>query len=62
MTLTETRPEEVAPAPEAPAVDPGGWLTTADHKRVGLLYLAFALLFLALGGVLGGVLRAELAD
>jgi heme/copper-type cytochrome/quinol oxidase subunit 1 len=63
MTLTETRPEEVAPAPEvARAPSPGGWLTSADHKRVGLLYLFFALLFLLLGGVLGGILQAELAS
>jgi len=38
-----------------------GWLTTADHKRVGLLYLLFSLLFLLVGGALGVALKAELA-
>lgn len=61
MTLTETRPEESpAPAATAPAA-PAGWLATADHKQLGLLYLAGALLFLVVGGVLGVVLRADLS-
>lgn len=37
-----------------------GWLTTADHKRVGLLYLLFSLLFLIVGGAIGLALKAEL--
>ena len=64
MTLTETRPDE-APAPHdatAAPTAPTGWLSTADHKRLGLLYLAAALLFLVVGGVLGVVLRGELAE
>lgn len=61
MTLTETRPDEApAPAAAAPAA-PAGWLSTADHKQLGLLYLAGALLFLVVGGVLGVALRAELS-
>lgn len=63
MTITETRPEEAAPTPPArPATSsPGeGWFATADHKRLGLLYLAASLLFLLVGAVVGMVLRAEL--
>ena len=27
------------------------WVTTVDHKRLGILYILFALVFLAVGGV-----------
>ena len=27
------------------------WVTTVDHKRLGILYIASALMFLAIGGV-----------
>ncbi|HUP69619.1 MAG TPA: cbb3-type cytochrome c oxidase subunit I [Acidimicrobiales bacterium] len=62
MTITETRPEEAALAssPNPAAAPPPGWFATADHKRLGLLYLAGALLFLVGGGIVGLVLRAEL--
>lgn len=63
MTITETRPEESRPAPpEGPAAAPRpeGWFATADHKRLGLLFVAASLLFLVVGGAVGMVLRAEL--
>ncbi|HUR18712.1 MAG TPA: cbb3-type cytochrome c oxidase subunit I [Acidimicrobiales bacterium] len=63
MTITETRPEAAMPPPPAgpvPAATPEGWFATADHKRLGLLYLGAALLFLLVGGILGMVLRTEL--
>lgn len=63
MTLLEDRPAEAAPRPPEQAAAPGDhWLDTADHKRLGLLYLAFALLFLLTGVVLGELLRAHLAE
>jgi cytochrome c oxidase subunit 1 len=37
-------------------------ISTADHKRLGLLYVAAALLFLVVGGALGVALRGELAE
>src|SRR5258708_57293 len=62
MTLTEAPPQ---PAPSAgPASRPmasGSLLTTVDHKRLGRLYIGFALLFLVAGGVVGGLLQVELA-
>ena len=38
-----------------------GWLTTTDHKGVGLLYLNFGLLFFLVGGLLAMLFRIQLA-
>ncbi len=38
-----------------------GWLTTTDHKAIGIAYAVTSLVFLAIGGVLAGIIRAELA-
>jgi cytochrome c oxidase subunit I+III len=38
-----------------------GWLTTVDHKRIGLRYIATALVFFLLAGSLAVVMRAQLA-
>ena len=37
-----------------------GWITTVDHKRLGLLYIGYALLFLVLGGIEAAVMRIQL--
>ncbi|MGQ0534579.1 MAG: cytochrome c oxidase subunit I [Methanobacteriota archaeon] len=37
------------------------WLTTTDHKDIGILYLVTAFLFFAVGGVLALLMRVELA-
>ncbi|MGH2469615.1 MAG: cytochrome ubiquinol oxidase subunit I, partial [Chloroflexota bacterium] len=37
------------------------WLTTADHKRIGVLYLWTALLFFLAGGVESLLMRGQLA-
>jgi len=39
-----------------------GWLTTTDHKRIGLLYLVTSLVFFAAGGVEALVMRTQLAE
>ena len=39
-----------------------GWLTTTDHKAIGVAYAVTALAFLAVGGALAGMIRAELAQ
>jgi len=36
------------------------WLTTVDHKRLGILYLLYALLFLSVGGVQALIIRIQL--
>jgi cytochrome c oxidase subunit I len=52
------------PAFPRPAVAEGlsDWLTTTDHKKIGLLYIGTAFLFFAVGGLLALVMRAELAQ
>ena len=37
------------------------WVTTVDHKRIGLLYGATALIFLLIGGAQGLLMRLQLA-
>ena len=36
------------------------WVTTVDHKRLGVLYIVYALIFLALGGVEATIMRVQL--
>jgi cytochrome c oxidase subunit I len=38
-----------------------GWLTTTDHKKIGILYLVNSLGFLVVGGILALLMRTELA-
>jgi cytochrome c oxidase subunit 1 len=49
--------------PAAPAVRGGiyEWLTTTDHKKIGIMYLVNSILFFLAGGILALVVRAELA-
>ncbi len=37
------------------------WLTTTDHKRIGILYIATTLVFFVLGGVMALLIRTQLA-
>jgi cytochrome c oxidase subunit I len=37
------------------------WVTTTDHKRIGILYIATSLVFFGAGGILSLVMRAQLA-
>ena len=37
------------------------WLTTTDHKKIGILYLANSFVMFIIGGILALVVRAELA-
>src|SRR5262249_33271484 len=36
------------------------WITTVDHKRLGILYILSSLLFLAIGGVEALIIRVQL--
>lgn len=72
MTITEpgARVEAEAEEAERPAVlvapvaapSTESWFNTGDHKKLGLAFVAASLLFLVVGGALGVVLRAELAE
>ena len=37
------------------------WLTTTDHKRIGILYIVTSLVFFIAGGIIALVMRAQLA-
>src|ERR1700677_1741789 len=37
------------------------WLTTVDHKKIGLMYIAYALVFLLIAGVEAMLMRIQLA-
>ncbi len=70
MAMTETRTVEPDTAPvtqhdTTPPPEPRGlygWLTTADHKRVGRMYLATSVVFLVVGSVVGGIIGVERID
>src|SRR6202142_1938345 len=49
--------------PEVPPVPSRlhDWVVTVDHKRLGILYIATALFFFAVAGVLAALMRAQLA-
>src|SRR5690349_3808299 len=49
---------------EAPATSwPGalhGWVTTVDHKKIGIMYILFAVVFLVIGGAEAMLMRWQL--
>ena len=50
-----------AEAASRPLVDAlHGWVTTVDHKRLGILYIIYALIFLVIGGIEAGIMRIQL--
>jgi cytochrome c oxidase subunit I len=38
------------------------WLVTLDHKRIGIMYIATAIVFFFIGGILALLMRAQLAQ
>jgi cytochrome c oxidase subunit I len=57
MATTTLRP--AAPAYRSAIYD---WLTTTDHKKIGILYLINSMVFFLAGGILALVVRVELAQ
>jgi cytochrome c oxidase subunit I len=58
---TDTLPLVSSAAAPVPFVDRlHGWITTVDHKRIGLLYVGYALLFLVIGGLEATTMRIQL--
>jgi hypothetical protein len=37
------------------------WVTTVDHKKIGLMYIGYALVFLVIGGFEALLMRIQLA-
>jgi cytochrome c oxidase subunit 1 len=60
VAVTEVRPAAVAPGPSRRSwlLE---WLTTTDHKRIGILYLINSFAFFFIGGVFALIMRLELA-
>ncbi len=60
MTVTAERPPSPPPADRPSGL--AAWVTTTDHKRIGIFYMVCAFGFFLLGGVLALLIRAELAQ
>jgi len=65
MAITEARPE--AAADEAHGISPrrhpiAVWLTTTDHKKIGIMYLVNSYFWFGVAGLLAVFIRAELAQ
>src|ERR671938_563773 len=59
MAVTEVREEVRQPEPyRRPKVVE--WLTTTDHKKIGILYIATAFVFFLVGGLLAEMVRTQL--
>jgi cytochrome c oxidase subunit 1 len=37
------------------------WIITVDHKKIGLMYVGYGVLFLVIGGIEAAIMRAQLA-
>jgi cytochrome c oxidase subunit 1 len=59
-TAIPTQPAPHATAPYAEKSGVWSWLTTVDHKRIGMLYLYTALVFFIIGGLEAELLRIQL--
>jgi cytochrome c oxidase subunit 1 len=65
MTIVEDRPDltaEPEPPPERRATGILGWITTADHKRIGISYMVTAFVFFFIGGAMAELMRLQLAQ
>src|SRR5215218_5209265 len=65
MAITQARPEAAADA--AHGVGPrrhpiAAWLTTTDHKKIGIMYLVNSYFWFGVAGLLAVFIRAELAQ
>ena len=74
MALTESRPLELTTGSDVEHHGPLGslsrpqgttgwrsWLTTVDHKKIGIMYGATAMVFFAIGGLEALLIRTQLA-
>ncbi len=61
MASIAQQPQTVVQPVTKPASGIWSWITTIDHKRIGLMYGFSAFLFLLFGGVEALIIRAQLA-
>jgi cytochrome c oxidase subunit I len=64
MSHAEPMPRPILPAERA-AITPlferlHEWVTTVDHKRLGIMYILYALTFLLIGGIEATIMRIQL--
>ena len=52
--------ERAEPAPPSLVNRLHEWITTVDHKRLGILYILYALVFLVIGGIEATIMRIQL--
>src|SRR5262249_49411667 len=57
-TTTWIPTETTEPAPLVTRLH--AWVTTVDHKRLGIMYVVYALVFLVIGGVEATIMRIQL--
>jgi cytochrome c oxidase subunit 1 len=64
VTIIDERPEVVAEPPEYPVRATGilGWVTTTDHKRIGVAYMVTGFVFFFIGGAMAELMRMQLAQ
>jgi cytochrome c oxidase subunit I len=67
MAITEARPGQRADRAHEPPVSPRRhpilvWLTTTDHKKIGIMYLVNSYFWFGVAGLLAVFIRAELAE
>ena len=65
MAITQARPEAAADAAHgiSPRRHPiADWLTTTDHKKIGIMYLVNSYFWFGVAGLLAVFIRAELAQ
>jgi len=65
MADAESIPKSLVVLPVRDAVLPffdrvHGWITTVDHKRLGIMYISYALMFLIIGGIEASIMRLQL--
>jgi cytochrome c oxidase subunit 1 len=60
MAITEVQRPALAPEP-SPATRLLAWLTTTDHKKIGILYFWNSFAVFAIAGVMALLMRTELA-
>jgi cytochrome c oxidase subunit 1 len=61
MTATIERPAVAEPPHARQATGVLAFLTTTDHKRIGIAYMVTAILFFLVGGAMAELIRAQLA-